>query len=108
MRKGSYLSVPSLDAEKQPWFSEKYAYHKPDTTTSPLIRLVEQEDPQPWSWTHFFMTARQKEKSTRRSISRSRTKGIKLLFTLLFCTISIYFIHRFIDNYMKSSKSKIQ
>jgi hypothetical protein len=98
MKKG-YMSVPSADAEKQPWFDEKHYYYP----TTPLIP-VEESTPQ-LSWltklNQRFMSARQKEKSTRKSmILRSRTRGIKLLFTLIFCAVSMYFVHRFVNNYI--------
>jgi hypothetical protein len=103
MRKGYYLSVPSSDAEKQPWFNnEKHGY----STSSPLIYSTNNKES--WfsttRWVQCFMSARQKEKSTRKSLSRSRTKLIKLLCTLLFCTVSMFFIHRFIHNHIKFGK----
>lgn len=53
-----------------------------------------------------FLSPRQKEKSTRRSlVLRSRTRGLKLLATLVFCAVSMYFIHRFIRNYVEFGKS---
>lgn len=89
MLKG-YLSVPSSDAEKQPWFLN-------EKNQSPLLI-------QELGWLArlnlWFMSPRQKEKSTRKML-RSRTRGIKLICTLLFCTASIFFIHRFIDNYIQ-------
>lgn len=105
MKKG-YLSVPSTDAEKQPWFDEKQSYSQITSLTA--------EEKQTYfllftKWIHricfFSMSSRQKEKSTRKSlIIRSRTRGIKLLATLLFCTVSMYFIHRFIGNYVQVGK----
>lgn len=104
MKKG-YLSVPSSDAEKQPWFNEKELY-------SPASPLIVEENKSSSGFTRwisrisfFFMSSRQKEKSTRKSIMiRSRTRGVKLLATLLFCTVSMYFIHRFIGNYVQLCK----
>ncbi|GAA5797102.1 hypothetical protein HPULCUR_002481 [Helicostylum pulchrum] len=102
MQKG-YLSVPSADAEKQPWFNEKQY-----SPASPLIVEESKSSSGLTRWINrisfFFMSSRQKEKSTRKSvIIRSRTRGIKLLATLLFCTVSMYFIHRFIGNYIQLS-----
>lgn len=77
MLKG-YLSVPSADAEKQAWISEEKVGC-------------------------FIPTNRQKSSSPRKLL-RSRTRGIKLISTFLFCTISMYFIHRFINNYIEFSK----
>lgn len=103
MQKG-YLSVPSADAEKQPWFNEKQY-----SPASPLIVEESKSSSGLTRWINrisfFFMSSRQKEKSTRKSvIIRSRTRGIKLLATLLFCTVSMYFIHRFIGNYIQLCK----
>lgn len=118
MKKG-YLSVAPYTTEKPQYFDEKHPHY-----TTPL--MVDGGDEElcnkrrksisASSWlfqlwyklSHYmlFLSPRQKEKSTRRNlVLRSRTRGLKLLATLVFCTMSMYFIHRFIRNYVEFGKS---
>lgn len=116
MRKG-YLSVPPYTTEKPQYFDEKHVHY-----TTPLINDEEESCNKrekynfaTASWLsqlwfklcHYmlFLSPRQKEKSTRRNLMlRSRTRGLKLLGTLVFCTVSMFFIHRFIRNYVEFGK----
>jgi hypothetical protein len=112
MKKG-YLAVPPYSVEKPQFIDEKQAYYNGYSASSPLMEdeadYFRPQHHRSWlhqKWIHLsyyllFLSPRQKEKSTRRSlVLRSRTRGIKLLFTLVFCSLSIYFIHRFVHNHI--------
>jgi hypothetical protein len=117
MKKG-YLSVPPYSVEKPQFINEKQVYQHGYSDSSPLIedkvgyanqQSSQRQRKRSWlqqKWIHLsyyllFLSPRQKEKSTRKTLMlRSRTRGLKLLFTLLFCSLSVYFIHRFIHNHI--------
>lgn len=117
MKKG-YLSVPPYFVEKSQFTDEKQACRQDYSALSPLIEneanhyhQLRRRQQSKKSWLQqqwiclcyylLLLSPRQKEKSTRKSLmQRSRTRGIKVLFTLFFCSLSVYFIHRFIQNHI--------
>jgi hypothetical protein len=90
MKKG-YQSVPSFPSEKGVEDFDEKAY----SDQSWLNQLKSQAG-------LFFLSP--KQKMTRKTWLK-RTRGIRLLSTLVFCTLSMYFIHRFIRNYTQIGKN---
>ncbi|KAI8642880.1 hypothetical protein BD408DRAFT_415780 [Parasitella parasitica] len=108
MKKG-YLSVPPYTTEKSQNNDEKHPHYTTPLIDEEACRKRRKINTGSWHsqlWLRMchcmlFLSSRQKEKSTRRNlVLRSKTRGLKLLATFVFCTVSIYFIHRFVRNYV--------
>ena len=95
MSGGYYFTVPSTDAEKV--FGEKPGHY---STSTPLIGPQRPKIKR--TWCHFLMPLK---KRLWKSLFRSRTRVIKLLCTLGFFIVSIFFILRFIYNPIRRGNS---